>query len=133
MVCFLTAELWEGAHVTEPSCLPQEAADLMSLKPKLDELGVPLYAVVKEKVKREVEDFQPYFKGEIFLDEKVSVLWLAETPQCLRVLSEEPHSASSTHGEWLTLACNTSSLESSVPLWPLEYFAQLCKRTQRCS
>lgn len=49
----------------------QEAADLSSLKPKLDELGVPLYAVVKEQIRTEVKDFQPYFKGEIFLDEKV--------------------------------------------------------------
>lgn len=49
---------------------------MSSLKPKLDELGVPLYAVVKEQVGSEVKDFQPYFKGEIFLDEKVSVLWL---------------------------------------------------------
>lgn len=45
--------------------------DLSLLKPKLDELGVPLYAVVKEQLSTEVEDFQPYFKGEIFLDEKV--------------------------------------------------------------
>lgn len=52
----------------------QEAADLSSLKPKLDELGVPLYAVVKEQIRTEVQDFQPYFKGEIFLDEKVHLL-----------------------------------------------------------
>lgn len=51
-------------------CRLQEAADLSSLKPRLDELGVPLYAVVKEQVKNEVKDFQPYFKGEIFLDEE---------------------------------------------------------------
>ena len=57
-------------------CLLQEAADLSSLKPKLDELGVPLYAVVKEQIRTEVKDFQPYFKGEIFLDEKVRVLWV---------------------------------------------------------
>uniref|UniRef100_A0A2K5NPU7 Peroxiredoxin-like 2A n=1 Tax=Cercocebus atys TaxID=9531 RepID=A0A2K5NPU7_CERAT len=36
----------------------------------LDELGVPLYAVVKEHIRTEVKDFQPYFKGEIFLGEK---------------------------------------------------------------
>lgn len=57
-----------------PRCLLQEAADLSSLKPKLDELGVPLYAVVKEQIGTEVKDFQPYFKGEVFLDEKVHVL-----------------------------------------------------------
>ncbi|KAM7381328.1 hypothetical protein PAMA_012266 [Pampus argenteus] len=48
----------------------QEAAELSSLKPQLDELGVPLYAVVKEDVGTEVQNFRPYFKGEIFLDEK---------------------------------------------------------------
>uniref|UniRef100_A0A8D3A3L2 Peroxiredoxin-like 2A n=1 Tax=Scophthalmus maximus TaxID=52904 RepID=A0A8D3A3L2_SCOMX len=47
-----------------------EAAELSSLKPQLDELGVPLYAVVKEDVGTEVQNFRPYFKGEIFLDEK---------------------------------------------------------------
>lgn len=63
-----------GVHAPEPPYLPQEAMDLSSLKPKLDDLGVPLYAVVKEKVGTEVKDFQPYFKGDIFLDEKVHVL-----------------------------------------------------------
>ncbi|XP_019489049.1 PREDICTED: redox-regulatory protein FAM213A isoform X1 [Hipposideros armiger] len=74
---FKAKELWEknGAvimAVRRPGCFlcREEAADLSSLKPKLDELGVPLYAVVKEQIKTEVKDFQPYFKGEIFLDEK---------------------------------------------------------------
>lgn len=48
----------------------EEAAELSSLKPQLDELGVPLYAVVKEDIGTEVENFRAYFKGEIFLDEK---------------------------------------------------------------
>lgn len=48
----------------------EEAAELSSLKPQLDELGVPLYAVVKEDVGTEVQNFRPFFKGEIFLDEK---------------------------------------------------------------
>uniref|UniRef100_A0ABI7ZA17 Peroxiredoxin-like 2A n=1 Tax=Felis catus TaxID=9685 RepID=A0ABI7ZA17_FELCA len=74
---FKAKELWEknGAvimAVRRPGCFlcREEAADLSSLKPKLDELGVPLYAVVKEQIRTEVKDFQPYFKGEIFLDEK---------------------------------------------------------------
>lgn len=74
---FKAKELWEknGAvimAVRRPGCFlcREEAADLSSLKPKLDELGVPLYAVVKEDVRSEVKNFQPYFKGEIFLDEK---------------------------------------------------------------
>ncbi|TRZ21866.1 hypothetical protein HGM15179_005270 [Zosterops borbonicus] len=48
----------------------KEASELSSLKPQLSKLGVPLYAVVKENIGTEVEDFQHYFKGEIFLDEK---------------------------------------------------------------
>nr|KAF6304236.1 peroxiredoxin like 2A [Myotis myotis] len=73
---FKAKELWEkkGAvimAVRRPGCFlcREEAADLSSLKPKLDELGVPLYAVVKEQVRTEVKDFQPYFKGEIFLEQ----------------------------------------------------------------
>ncbi|KAB5581825.1 hypothetical protein PHYPO_G00180070 [Pangasianodon hypophthalmus] len=48
----------------------QEAAELSSLKPQLDKLGVPLYAVVKENIGTEVRDFKPHFAGDVFLDEK---------------------------------------------------------------
>lgn len=48
----------------------EEAAELSSLKPELDELGVPLFAVVKEDLGTEVQNFRPFFKGQIFLDEK---------------------------------------------------------------
>nr|CBN81662.1 Uncharacterized protein [Dicentrarchus labrax] len=58
--------LWERSGAV----IMAEAAELSSLKPQLDELGVPLYAVVKEDVGTEVQNFRPYFKGEIFLDEK---------------------------------------------------------------
>ncbi|KAG7222298.1 hypothetical protein INR49_016394 [Caranx melampygus] len=58
--------LWEKTGAV----IMAEAAELSSLKPQLDELGVPLYAVVKEDVGTEVQNFRPYFKGEIFLDEK---------------------------------------------------------------
>ena len=51
----------------------QEASELSSLKPQLDQLGVPLYAVVKEDVGTEVQTFSKYFKGEIFLDQKVTL------------------------------------------------------------
>ncbi|XP_034632267.1 peroxiredoxin-like 2A isoform X1 [Trachemys scripta elegans] len=74
---FKAGELWKknGAvimAVRRPGCFlcREEASELSSLKPQLDQLGVPLYAVVKEKIGTEVEDFQHYFKGEIFLDEK---------------------------------------------------------------
>lgn len=49
----------------------QEASELSSLKPQLDDSGVALYAVVKENIGTEIQDFRRYFNGEIFLDEKV--------------------------------------------------------------
>ncbi|CAN2390488.1 antioxidant activity [Pristimantis euphronides] len=74
---FKAKHLWEknGAvimAVRRPGCFlcREEASELSQLKPELDQLGVPLYGVVKEKIGTEVEDFQPYFKGELFLDEK---------------------------------------------------------------
>ena len=51
---------------------------MSSLKSQLDQLGVPLYAVVKEDVGTEVLNFQPFFNGDIFLDAKVGRLWLSE-------------------------------------------------------
>uniref|UniRef100_A0A3Q2YWC8 Peroxiredoxin-like 2A n=1 Tax=Hippocampus comes TaxID=109280 RepID=A0A3Q2YWC8_HIPCM len=48
----------------------EEAAELSSLKPQLDQLGVPMYAVVKENIGNEVQNFRSYFNGEIFLDER---------------------------------------------------------------
>ncbi|XP_010863841.1 peroxiredoxin-like 2A isoform X2 [Esox lucius] len=69
--------LWEenGAvvmAVRRPGCslCREEAAGLSSLKPQLDELGVPLYAVVKEDIGTEIQEFRPYFSGEIFVDEE---------------------------------------------------------------
>lgn len=52
--------------------LLQEASALSSLKPQLEELGVPLVAVVKENIGAEIQDFRPHFAGEIYIDEKVS-------------------------------------------------------------
>ncbi|MCJ8730676.1 hypothetical protein PDJAM_G00187200 [Pangasius djambal] len=59
---FKARTLWETSGA--------EAAELSSLKPQLDELGVPLYAVVKENIGTEVDDFKPHFAGDVFLDEK---------------------------------------------------------------
>uniref|UniRef100_A0A3B5Q3P6 Peroxiredoxin-like 2A n=1 Tax=Xiphophorus maculatus TaxID=8083 RepID=A0A3B5Q3P6_XIPMA len=39
----------------------EEASELSSLKPQLEELGVPLVAVVKENVGSEIQDFRPHF------------------------------------------------------------------------
>ncbi|KAA8583781.1 hypothetical protein FQN60_014989 [Etheostoma spectabile] len=58
--------LWEknGAVVMA------EASELSSLKTQLEELGVPLVAVVKESIGTEIQDFRPYFAGDIYIDEK---------------------------------------------------------------
>ncbi|MBN3321879.1 F213A protein, partial [Atractosteus spatula] len=70
-VTFKAKTLWDrtGAVIMAVR-RPGEAAELSSLKPQLEELGVPLYAVVKENLGSEIRDFRPHFKGEIFLDEK---------------------------------------------------------------
>lgn len=46
----------------------EEALGLSSLRPQLDASGVPLYAVAHEALG--VADFQPFFKGEIYLDKE---------------------------------------------------------------
>ncbi|KAF1375712.1 hypothetical protein PFLUV_G00223040 [Perca fluviatilis] len=58
--------LWEknGAVVMA------EASELSSLKTQLEELGVPLVAVVKENIGTEIQDFRPHFAGDIYIDEK---------------------------------------------------------------
>ncbi|KAL0984261.1 hypothetical protein UPYG_G00139160 [Umbra pygmaea] len=74
---FIAKSLWENTGavvmvVRRPGCAlcREEAAELSSLRPQLDELGVPLYAVVKEHIGTEIQNFRPYFNGEIFVDEK---------------------------------------------------------------
>lgn len=48
----------------------EEASELSSLKPQLEELGVPLVAVTKENIGSEIQDFRPHFAGDIYIDEK---------------------------------------------------------------
>uniref|UniRef100_A0A3B3D173 Peroxiredoxin-like 2A n=1 Tax=Oryzias melastigma TaxID=30732 RepID=A0A3B3D173_ORYME len=48
----------------------EEASELSSLKPQLEELGVPLVAVVKENLGSEIQDFRPHFAGDIYIDEE---------------------------------------------------------------
>lgn len=48
----------------------EEAAELSSLTPELEERGVPLVAVVKENIGSEIEDFRPHFAGDIYIDEQ---------------------------------------------------------------
>ncbi|KAJ8264536.1 hypothetical protein GJAV_G00150430 [Gymnothorax javanicus] len=63
---FKAKTLWQESGAV----IMAEASELSSLKPHLDELGVRLYAVVKENIGTEVQNFRPYFAGEIFLDLK---------------------------------------------------------------
>ncbi|KAL7877656.1 hypothetical protein SRHO_G00042990 [Serrasalmus rhombeus] len=63
---FKAQTLWEKSGAV----IMVEAAELSSLKPQLDQLGVPLYAVVKEDIGTEIQDFRPHFAGDVFLDEK---------------------------------------------------------------
>lgn len=60
------------ARLWRPGVLLQEASELSSLKPQLEELGVPLVAVVKENIGAEIQDFRPHFAGDVYIDEKVS-------------------------------------------------------------
>lgn len=64
-------EAWKVC-LWQPHVLLQEASELSSLKPQLEELGVPLVAVVKENIGTEIQDFRPHFAGDIYIDEKVS-------------------------------------------------------------
>ncbi|PWA25814.1 hypothetical protein CCH79_00001672, partial [Gambusia affinis] len=57
--------LWEK----NGAVIMAEASELSSLKPQLEELGVPLVAVVKENVGSEIQDFRPHFAGDIYVDE----------------------------------------------------------------
>ncbi|KAK9966006.1 hypothetical protein ABG768_005060 [Culter alburnus] len=66
-VNFKAVSLWERTGAV----IMAEASELSSLKPQLDDSGVALYAVVKENIGTEIQDFRPYFSGEIFLDEKM--------------------------------------------------------------
>nr|XP_014335930.1 PREDICTED: redox-regulatory protein FAM213A isoform X3 [Bos mutus] len=73
-VTFKAKALWEknGAvimAVRRPGCFlcREEATDLSSLKPKLDELGVPLYAVVKEHIKNEKKFYGPQRRKMMFM------------------------------------------------------------------
>ncbi|RXN08784.1 redox-regulatory protein FAM213A-like [Labeo rohita] len=60
-----------SAELTSTSGEDEEASDLSSLKPQLDERGVALVAVVKENIGSEIHDFRAYFDGQIFLDQQM--------------------------------------------------------------
>lgn len=57
--------------VRRPGCTfcRREASTISSIKDKLDAKGVKLIGVVHESLG--VEEFKPYFKGDLFLDTEV--------------------------------------------------------------
>ncbi|XP_055777829.1 peroxiredoxin-like 2A [Salvelinus fontinalis] len=66
--------LWEktGAVimvVRRPGCLLCRE-ELSSLKPQLEELGIPLLAVFKENIGQELDAFKTFFTGEVYVDQK---------------------------------------------------------------
>uniref|UniRef100_A0A4W6CFA4 Peroxiredoxin-like 2A n=1 Tax=Lates calcarifer TaxID=8187 RepID=A0A4W6CFA4_LATCA len=50
-----------------------EAAELSSLKSQLQDLEVPLLAVVKENLGKELDCFKKYFSGKVYVDQKISI------------------------------------------------------------
>ena len=49
----------------------KEAAELSSLRSLLQEMEVPLFAVVKENIGKELDSFKKYFDGKVYVDQKV--------------------------------------------------------------
>uniref|UniRef100_A0A7N6B6S0 Peroxiredoxin-like 2A n=1 Tax=Anabas testudineus TaxID=64144 RepID=A0A7N6B6S0_ANATE len=58
--------LWEKTGAV----IMVEAAELSSLQSQLQELEIPLFAVVKENLSKEVDCFKKYFSGMVYVDEK---------------------------------------------------------------
>ncbi|VDN38962.1 unnamed protein product [Cylicostephanus goldi] len=62
--------------VRRPGCLTcrREAAELSNLEPNMKSAGVNLIAVVHET--KGVNDFKPFFKGDVYYDKEVSIFIL---------------------------------------------------------
>uniref|UniRef100_A0A671YNG5 Peroxiredoxin-like 2A n=1 Tax=Sparus aurata TaxID=8175 RepID=A0A671YNG5_SPAAU len=75
---FQTKPAWANLEVLEETELKTtgggksetEAAELSSLKSQLQDLEVPLFAVVKENIGKELDGFKKYFSGKVYLDQK---------------------------------------------------------------
>uniref|UniRef100_A0A673BPV9 Peroxiredoxin-like 2A n=1 Tax=Sphaeramia orbicularis TaxID=375764 RepID=A0A673BPV9_9TELE len=48
----------------------EEAAELSSLKSQLQDIEVPLFAVVKENLGKELDCFKKYFSGKVYVDQQ---------------------------------------------------------------
>ncbi|CAF98685.1 unnamed protein product [Tetraodon nigroviridis] len=60
--------LWEKTGAV----IMVEAAELSSLKSQLQDLEVPLFAVVKENLGKELDCFKKFFSGKVYVDQKQS-------------------------------------------------------------
>ncbi|TKS85652.1 Redox-regulatory protein FAM213A [Collichthys lucidus] len=58
--------LWEKTGAV----IMVEAAELSSLQSQLQDLEVPLFAVVKENLGKELDCFKKYFSGKVYVDHK---------------------------------------------------------------
>uniref|UniRef100_A0A8D0A6Y6 Peroxiredoxin-like 2A n=1 Tax=Sander lucioperca TaxID=283035 RepID=A0A8D0A6Y6_SANLU len=63
----------------------EEAAELSSLKSQLQELEVPLFAVVKENLGKELDCFKTYFSGKVYVDQKRHFYGPQERWMCLSI------------------------------------------------
>lgn len=68
-----------------PSFPHQEAAELSSLKAQLQDLEVPLFAVVKENLGKELDCFKKFFSGKVYVDQKVCSCKMHPLHMALRV------------------------------------------------
>ncbi|XP_033835387.1 peroxiredoxin-like 2A [Periophthalmus magnuspinnatus] len=48
----------------------EEATELSSLQPQLQDMGVPLFAVVKQNIGKELDTFKKYFTGKVYVDQQ---------------------------------------------------------------
>ncbi|XP_072293364.1 peroxiredoxin-like 2A [Eucyclogobius newberryi] len=48
----------------------EEAAELSSVLPQLQDMEVPLFAVVKENIGKELDTFKKYFTGKVYVDQQ---------------------------------------------------------------
>lgn len=59
------------SHLPSVTSKWKEAAELSSLKTQLEDLEVPLLAVVKENLGKELDCFKKFFSGKVYVDQKV--------------------------------------------------------------
>uniref|UniRef100_A0A674N1W2 Peroxiredoxin-like 2A n=1 Tax=Takifugu rubripes TaxID=31033 RepID=A0A674N1W2_TAKRU len=71
--------LWEKTGAV----IMVEATELSSLKSQLQDLEVPLFAVVKENLGKELDCFKKFFSGKVYVDQKRNFYGPQERWMCL--------------------------------------------------